>query len=93
MIKKGTLVKVNPGFCLARWSGFAIKHPWYALRWAYGAQPKPERIYRVIGIHGKRSRPVVVIRDTTCKTEKYNPIFFMEIEGVKPEKRGGETLC
>lgn len=83
MIKKGTLVTVNPDLCLTRYSQFAIMHPKYMLRWSYSNYPKHTRTYIVIGVHKTRTTPIVVVQDTTCKTKKYNPIFFIEINGVK----------
>lgn len=83
MIKKGMLVKVNPDRCFTRWSKFAIRHPKYMLRWSYSNFPQEDRIYKVIGIHGKGINSTVVVRDTNCKAEKCNPIFFMERCGVK----------
>lgn len=80
IIKKGNVVTVtNEDYCYSRYSRFAYLHPWYALRWAYGHHPRKGHYYRVLGVY----KDLVVIQDTQCDTKKMNPIYFMDIRGLK----------
>lgn len=80
-VKKGDIVKVQEAFCYAKWSRFALLHPQYAIRYAYGHFPNELRDgYEVIGVHGD----VVVVRGTDCKVDKKsNPIYFVQEDGVE----------
>lgn len=83
-IKKGSIVTVTDSrFCHARWSNFARRHLQYMLRWAYSHLPKEGAHYRVLGVH----RDTVVIQGMVCAVKKMNPIYFMDINGIKLESQ------
>lgn len=79
-IKKGTIVSVvSDKYCHARYSQFALRHPQYMLRWAYGHYPRTDHYYRVLGVY----KDLVVIQDTQCSIKRMNPIYFMDINSLK----------
>lgn len=83
-IKKGNIVSVlSDRYCFARYSQFALRHPQYMLRWAYGHDPRKDHYYRVLGVY----KNMVVIQDTQCRAKRMNPIYFMDVEGLKVENQ------
>lgn len=81
-IKKGSLVKVDPGFCFCKYSQFIIRHPQYMLRWSYRNYPNSNSVYQIIGIHRDKGGKIIVIRNTACAVAKCNPIFLMDEKGI-----------
>lgn len=83
-IKKGNIVSVlSDRYCFARYSQFALRHPQYMLRWAYGHDPRKDHYYRVLGVY----KDLVVIQDTQFRAKRMNPIYFMDVEGLKVENQ------
>lgn len=80
LFMKGNIVKVKPAYCFTKWSRFVKRHPQYALHYAYGHFPDPDKKYEVIGVY----KDIAVIRGTEYKVDKKaNPIYIAQVDGLE----------